>query len=188
VVLFAKHHIRYTAADTDCGLWRITDGGGTNVEAATSSSRRPPGTRDSRKHASAREVAHVIPVLVATLLLTEGCAMGRRGRKRQLDVETEYWQLLKNAVGRKAACGIVGITRKTWYRWRAENGGTPPVRLGETARNSRYSSLLERQRIATLRERCRGSGDLPADRPLPVEVSRGAPPPCASAQPEPLRR
>ena len=39
--------------------------------------------------------------------------MGRRGRKRQLDVETEYWQLLKNGVGTKAACGIVGITRKT---------------------------------------------------------------------------
>ena len=79
--------------------------------------------------------------------------MGRRGRKRQLDVETEYWQLLKNGVGTKAACGIVGITRKTGYRWRAENGGIPPVRLAETARTSRYLSLLERQRIATLRER-----------------------------------
>jgi hypothetical protein len=39
--------------------------------------------------------------------------MGRRGRKRQLDVETEYWQLLKAGVGTVAACGIVGITRKT---------------------------------------------------------------------------
>jgi Helix-turn-helix domain len=49
------------------------------------------------------------------------------------------------------ACRAVGITRKTGYRWRAENGGVPPVRLAETARSNRYLSLLERQRIATLR-------------------------------------
>jgi IS30 family transposase len=76
--------------------------------------------------------------------------MGRRGRKRQLEVEAEYWQLLKAGVGTVAACRLVGITRKTGYRWRAENGGIPPVRLAETARTSRYLSLLERQRIATL--------------------------------------
>jgi IS30 family transposase len=77
--------------------------------------------------------------------------MGRRGRKRQLEIEAEYWQLLKAGVGTVAACRLVGITRKTGYRWRAENGGIPPVRLAETARTSRYLSLLERQRIATLR-------------------------------------
>jgi IS30 family transposase len=82
--------------------------------------------------------------------------MGRRGRKRQLDVETEYWQLLKAGVGTVAACKLVGITRKTGYRWRAENGGIPPVRLAETARTSRYLSLLERQRIATLHGRGHG--------------------------------
>jgi IS30 family transposase len=82
--------------------------------------------------------------------------MGRRGRKRQLDVETEYWQLLKAGVGTVAACRIVGITRKTGYRWRAENGGIPPVRLAATARTSRYLSLLERQRIATLHGRGHG--------------------------------
>jgi IS30 family transposase len=54
--------------------------------------------------------------------------MGRRGRKRQLEIEAEYWQLLKAGVGTVAAC-----------------------RLVETARTSRYLSLLERQRIATLR-------------------------------------
>ena len=63
--------------------------------------------------------------------------MGRRGRKRQLEVESEYWQLLKAGVGTVAACHIVGVTRKTGYRWRAENGGIPPVRLAETARTSR---------------------------------------------------
>jgi transposase, IS30 family len=82
--------------------------------------------------------------------------MGRRGRKRQLEVETEYWHLLKAGVGRVAACQMVGITRKTGYRWRAENGGIPPVRLAETARTSRYLSLLERQRIATLHGRGHG--------------------------------
>lgn len=67
--------------------------------------------------------------------------MGRRGRKRQLDVETEYWQLLKTGVGTVAACRIVGITRKTGYRWGAENGGIPPVRLAESARTSRYQPV-----------------------------------------------
>ncbi len=35
-------------------------------------------------------------MLVATLLVDGGVEMGRRGRKRQLDVETEYWRLLKS--------------------------------------------------------------------------------------------
>lgn len=77
--------------------------------------------------------------------------MGRRGRKRQLDVEARYWQLLLSGIGTVQACRMVGITRKTGYRWRAENGGIPPVRIAEAARSNRYLSLLERQRIATLR-------------------------------------
>jgi len=76
--------------------------------------------------------------------------MGRRGRKRQLEVEAEYWRLLTTGVGTVAACAAVGITRKTGYRWRAESGGLPPDRLGEVGRSGRYLSLLERQRIATL--------------------------------------
>jgi IS30 family transposase len=79
--------------------------------------------------------------------------VGRRGRKRQLDLETEYWKLLQSGVGTVAACKLLGIGRKTGYRWRAENGGLPPGRLAESACSSRYLSLLERQRIATLRER-----------------------------------
>jgi IS30 family transposase len=77
----------------------------------------------------------------------------RRGRKRQLDLETEYWKLLQSGVGTVAACKLLGIGRKTGYRWRAENGGLPAARLAESARSSRYLSLLERQRIATLRDR-----------------------------------
>jgi IS30 family transposase len=79
--------------------------------------------------------------------------VGRRGRKRQLDLESEYWKLLQSGVGTVAACKLLGIGRKTGYRWRAGNGGLPPGRLAESARSGRYLSLLERQRIATLRER-----------------------------------
>ena len=45
----------------------------------------------------------------------------------------------------------MGIARKTGYRWRTERGGVPPGRLEDAARSHRYLSLLERQRIATLR-------------------------------------
>ena len=55
--------------------------------------------------------------------------MGRRGRKRQLAVEDAYWQLIMAGVGTVEACQRVGITRKTGYRWRAERGGLPPLRV-----------------------------------------------------------
>ena len=60
--------------------------------------------------------------------------MGRRGRKRQLEVEARYWHLLASGIGTVAACRPVGVTRKTGYRWRAEFGGLLPVRLGEAVR------------------------------------------------------
>ena len=77
--------------------------------------------------------------------------MGRRGPKRQLDMEARYWELLAAGVGTVEACRAVGITRKTGYRWRAERGGLAPLELAETARSNRYLSALERRRIATLR-------------------------------------
>ena len=82
--------------------------------------------------------------------------MARRGRKRQLDVEARYWELLASGVGTVAACRGVGITGKTGYRWRAEAGGVAPARLAEAVRSNRYLSLLERQRIAALREKGAG--------------------------------
>jgi transposase, IS30 family len=82
--------------------------------------------------------------------MMRGVLMARRGRKRQLEAESLYWQLVLSGVGTVAACKEVGIGRKTGYRWRAENGGIPPDRLAEDARSGRYLSLLERQRIATL--------------------------------------
>ena len=96
--------------------------------------------------------------------------MGRRGRKRQLAVEDEYWALILSGVGTVAACRQVGITRKTGYRWRAERGGLPPLRLAETERGSRYLSVLERQRIATLRGPALvGPGDRPPARPVRLD-------------------
>lgn len=77
--------------------------------------------------------------------------MGRRGRKRRLGVEDEYWQLILAGIGTVEACKLIGIGRKTGYRWRAERGGLPPLRRVEHQRSGRYLSLLERQRIATLR-------------------------------------
>lgn len=77
--------------------------------------------------------------------------MARRGRKRRLEIESEYWRLVQAGVGTVEACREVGIGRRTGYRWRTENGGLPPPRVAEPDRSSRYLSLLERQRIATLR-------------------------------------
>jgi transposase, IS30 family len=79
--------------------------------------------------------------------------MGRRGRKRQLELEDSYWQLIMDGIGTVEACRRVGITRKTGYRWRAERGGLPPLRVAEGERGQRYLSLSERQRMAALR-RC----------------------------------
>jgi hypothetical protein len=66
-------------------------------------------------------------------------------------LESEYWRLLLSGVATFEACRIVGIVKKTGYRWRAENGGLPLARVAGTCGSGRYLSLLERQRIATLR-------------------------------------
>ena len=79
-------------------------------------------------------------------------------RNTLLDAESLYWQLIISGVGTVQACQEVGIGRKTGYRWRAENGGLPPVRLAEEVRSERYLSLLERQRIGDW------EGDLIIDR------------------------
>jgi IS30 family transposase len=82
--------------------------------------------------------------------------MASRGRKRRIPLETEYWELFSAGVGTVEACRQVGIGRKTGFRWRQENGGTPPKRLAETEHSGRYLSRFERQRIAALAERGHG--------------------------------
>jgi IS30 family transposase len=80
-----------------------------------------------------------------------GVLMAIGGRERRLELESECWQLIMSGVGTVEACKQLGIGRKTGCRWRMENGGLPPERLAEDARSNRCLSLLERQRIATLR-------------------------------------
>jgi transposase len=77
--------------------------------------------------------------------------MGRRGRKRDLDREVQYWEYLASGVGTVEACQLVGVSRKTGYRWRAEMGGVIAKKHAEGT--GRYLSLFERQRIACLRDR-----------------------------------
>lgn len=77
--------------------------------------------------------------------------MGRRGRKRDLSRELEYWELLASGIGTVEACRLVGVSRKTGYRWRAEMGGV--IAKKRTEGTGRYLSLFERQRIASLRDR-----------------------------------
>jgi IS30 family transposase len=63
----------------------------------------------------------------------------------------KYWHLILAGVGTVEACKLVGVGRKTGYRWQAERGGLPPLRRVGGERSGRFLSLLERQRIATLR-------------------------------------
>jgi hypothetical protein len=69
-----------------------------------------------------------------------GVLMARRGRKRRLELEAAYWELLQNGIGTIAACEAVGIGRKTGYRWRAENGGLPPALIAEA--NEHLAALV----------------------------------------------
>lgn len=49
--------------------------------------------------------------------------------KRRLDLESQYWKLILSGVGTVEACRVVGIGRKTGYRWRAEQSQPPATRL-----------------------------------------------------------
>lgn len=80
--------------------------------------------------------------------------MGRRGRKRDLDRELQYSELLASGIGTVEACRRVGVTRKTGYRWRAEMGGV--IAKKRQPISGRYLSLFERQRIASLHDRGAG--------------------------------
>jgi transposase, IS30 family len=95
--------------------------------------------------------------------------MARRGRERRLGIEDEYWHLILAGVGTVEACKMVGIGRKTGYRWRVERGDLPSLRRVERELSDRYMSLLERQRIATLRRQRLSMGDRLPARPVAVD-------------------
>ena len=67
--------------------------------------------------------------------------MGRRGRKRQLEVEAEYWQLLKAGVGTVAACRLVGGGRASSGRNR-ERQSTDPEHGGGPSRSSAEAPVM----------------------------------------------
>nr|WP_051025656.1 helix-turn-helix domain-containing protein [Nocardia aobensis] len=90
--------------------------------------------------------------------------MGRPGRKRRLALEHEYWKLTTAGVGTVEACRRLGIGRTTGYYWRSQRGGLPPTVLREDLRSSRFLSLLERERIAVLREQGCGVREMAAHR------------------------
>jgi len=83
--------------------------------------------------------------------------MGGRGRKRDLDREVQYWDYLASGVGTVEACRLVGVSRKTGYRWRAEMGGVIAKKSSEGS--DRYPSMFVRQRIAPLQHRGHGVRD-----------------------------
>ena len=77
--------------------------------------------------------------------------MSKRGRKRDLNREIRYWELIASGVGTVEACRRVGVTRKTGYRWRSEMGGV--IAKKPAVSSGRYLSLFERQRIASWHDR-----------------------------------
>ena len=90
--------------------------------------------------------------------------MARRGRKRDLEKERLYWDLLASGVGTVAACRQVGIGRRTGLRWRREMGGIRPQRdtgiVAASGVRGRYLCLFERERIQTLTAQGEGVRDI----------------------------
>jgi hypothetical protein len=124
--------------------------------------------------------------------------MARRGRKRQLEVEARYWELLASGVGTVVACRGAGNTRKMG------TGGALRLVVSRRpgwlrrVRSNGYLSLLERQRTALLRGAEAGGQDsfgvdsswwtLPTVRARILELHRAGPssgPPWASTRAAP---
>ena len=82
--------------------------------------------------------------------------MTRRGRKRRLVLEDEYWKLILGGCLPSRRAGRSASAARPDIGGGPKRGGLPPAPGGEETRSSRYLSLLERQRIATLRERGHG--------------------------------
>ena len=77
--------------------------------------------------------------------------MGRRGRRRRLGVEDEYWQLILSGVGTVEACKLVGIGRKTLRMASGASGLRSKVSswLGPPCRNSRMAAFSEGTKYAS---------------------------------------
>ncbi|MBF4588223.1 IS30 family transposase [Curtobacterium sp. VKM Ac-2887] len=64
--------------------------------------------------------------------------------------EARFWELLRQGLGRTAACDAVGVDRRQGYRWVKAAGGRNP--FAHTPRSDRYLSQEERLQIADLRQ------------------------------------
>ncbi len=62
--------------------------------------------------------------------------------------EARFWELLRQGLGRTAACDAVGVDRRQGYRWVTAAGGRNP--FAHTPRSDRYLSQEERLQIADL--------------------------------------
>lgn len=78
-----------------------------------------------------------------------GRAMAKRGRKRVLERELKHWELMGNGVGAVEVNRLVGVSRSTGHRYRAEMGGV--ISRSTTATTGRYLSMRERQQIGDVR-------------------------------------
>jgi transposase, IS30 family len=74
------------------------------------------------------------------------------GRKRDVVREARYWQLLSTGMGTVQACRDAGIGRRTGLRWRLD-AERRAREQALTQRSERFLSEVERQQIASLRDR-----------------------------------
>ena len=63
--------------------------------------------------------------------------------------EARFWEVLRQGLGRSAACDAVGVDRRQGYRWVKAAGGRNP--FAQQPRSDRFLSQEERLRIADLR-------------------------------------
>ncbi|MCS6576460.1 MULTISPECIES: IS30 family transposase [Curtobacterium] len=72
-----------------------------------------------------------------------------RSRLEHRAREARFWELLRQGLGRTAACNAVGVDRRQGYRWVKAAGGRNP--FAHMPRSDRYLSQDERLQIADLR-------------------------------------
>ena len=72
-----------------------------------------------------------------------------RSRLENRAREARFWELLRQGLGRTAACDAVGVDRRQGYRWVKAAGGRNP--FAQKPRSDRYLSQEERLQIADQR-------------------------------------
>jgi hypothetical protein len=89
--------------------------------------------------------------------------MTKRGPRRVLDRELQYWELMGSGVGTVEPCRITSVSRSTGYRWRAEKDGV----IVRAATIASATLLVDAREAAHQRpsvSRYVESGDISSDR------------------------